>query len=67
MENKKSKIVALAGKITDRVRTELEEAAAGGKKRKFARFALAALSSIPWVGGFLSATAALDAGSAGRS
>ena len=61
MENKKSKIVALAGKITDRVRTELEEAAAGGKKRKFARFALAALSSIPWVGGFLSATAALDA------
>ena len=31
MEITKSKIVALAGKITDRVRTELEEAAAGGK------------------------------------
>ena len=61
MENEKPKIVALAHKITDRIKAELQEAAAGGKKRKFARFTLAALSSIPWVGGFLSATAALDA------
>jgi hypothetical protein len=32
------KIVSLANKITSRIKTELSEAAAGGKKRKFARF-----------------------------
>jgi len=33
----------------------------GEKKRRFERFALAALSSIPWVGGFLSASASASA------
>lgn len=33
----------------------------GKKRRKYSRFVLAALSSIPWVGGFLSASAAMDA------
>src|SRR5713101_3863766 len=31
------------------------------KRKKTGRFVLAALSSIPWVGGFLSASASLDA------
>jgi len=34
---------------------------ATGKRRKADRFVLAALSSIPWVGGLLAATAAIDA------
>lgn len=33
----------------------------GDKKRRLERFALAALSSIPWVGGFLSASASASA------
>ena len=33
----------------------------GERKRRFERFALAALSSIPWVGGFLSASASASA------
>lgn len=61
MKDNKSKIVSLAKEISVHVKAELSEAASGGEKRKFARFTLAALSSIPWVGGFLGATAALDA------
>ena len=39
----------------------IEEVLKGGTKRKRIRFVLAALSSIPWVGGFLSASVAWDA------
>jgi len=42
------------------IRKDLERIAAG-KRKKTERFVLAALSSIPWVGGFLSASASLDA------
>ena len=33
----------------------------GGKGRKYTRFVLAALGSIPWVGGVIAATASLSA------
>ncbi len=33
----------------------------GQRKRKFIRFSVAALGSIPWIGGFLSASAAMNA------
>jgi hypothetical protein len=33
----------------------------GGKSRKYARFVIAALGSIPWVGGFIAASASLSA------
>lgn len=33
----------------------------GGRSHKYARFAVAALSSIPWVGGFIAASASLNA------
>jgi hypothetical protein len=33
-----------------------------GKSHKYARFVVAALSSIPWVGGFIAASASLSAG-----
>jgi hypothetical protein len=36
MVDEKPKILVLANNIADRVKTELEEAATGGKKRKFA-------------------------------
>ncbi len=43
------------------INRELDEHLKGEKRRKTSRFTLAALGSIPWVGGFLSASAALDA------
>ncbi len=42
------------------IRGELEKAGSGRRER-YGRFTLSALSSIPWVGGFLSAAADLDA------
>ena len=42
------------------IRTQLEKAGSSRRER-YGRFTLSALSSIPWVGGFLSATADLDA------
>jgi hypothetical protein len=33
----------------------------GGKRRKYTRFVIAALSSIPWIGGVIAATASLSA------
>lgn len=41
--------------------TQIEAHLQGQRRRTYSRFTLAALSSIPWVGGFLAATAALDA------
>jgi hypothetical protein len=43
-----------------KIRDELEKLTKG-KRKKAERFVLAAMSSIPWVGGFLSASANLDA------
>jgi hypothetical protein len=41
------------------IRTELAATASSKRKRIFQKFALAALGSIPWVGGFLSAAASI--------
>ncbi|MFQ5697104.1 MAG: hypothetical protein ACE5IL_02335, partial [Myxococcota bacterium] len=41
------------------IRDELAKATPSDRKRIIEKFALAALGSIPWVGGFLSAAAAL--------
>ena len=40
---------------------ELMEKLGGSKRKKYARFAVAALSSIPWIGGVISAAASLSA------
>lgn len=40
---------------------DLIEKLGGGKGKKYARFVVAALSSIPWIGGVLSAVASLSA------
>ena len=48
-------------KAVEKVKNEIDRILQGEKRRKYSRFVLAALGSIPWVGGFLGATAALDA------
>jgi hypothetical protein len=54
-------IVLGSGDLEKRVRSELEVSLGAERQRRFRRFLLAAMGSIPWVGGFLSATAALEA------
>jgi hypothetical protein len=44
--------------IVERLRSELEKTKPSRKRRAIEKFFLAALGSIPWVGGFLSAAAA---------
>ncbi|MGH8494217.1 MAG: hypothetical protein ACRERR_14090 [Moraxellaceae bacterium] len=46
-----------SGDVIDGIRTELEQLNPDLKQRALEKFALAALGSIPWVGGFLSAAA----------
>jgi hypothetical protein len=43
------------------VQDELAEGLHGGRNKKYIRFAVAALSSIPWIGGLLAALASLNA------
>ena len=45
--------------VVCQVQAELDEALKGEARKKYSRFVLAALGSIPWVGGFLAATAAI--------
>lgn len=39
----------------------LAQSLGGGRRKKYVRFFVAALSSIPWVGGLFSASASLNA------
>src|ERR1700675_134649 len=53
-------------KITEAVRIEptqeeLVRRLSQGKNRKYVRFLIAALGSIPWIGGFIAASASLTA------
>lgn len=43
------------------IHTDLVEALQNGQKRKYVRFVVAALSSLPWVGGVMSAASSLSA------
>ena len=54
-------IVIGSGAIEGEVRRELDRHLGAGRQRRYHRFLLAALGSIPWVGGFIAATAALGA------
>jgi hypothetical protein len=49
----------------DRIRTQLERLNPNTKRRILEKFALAALGSIPWVGGFISALASMKTEEAG--
>jgi len=48
-----------SGDVVEEIKKELEASAPSKKKRIFEKFALAALGSIPWVGGFISAAVSL--------
>ena len=52
-------IILKEDKLVEFIRTELTNAAPSTRKRIFEKFALAALGSIPWVGGFISAAVSL--------
>ncbi len=45
----------------DIIGEKLQSQLKGEKRRRYSRFTLAALGSIPWIGGFLSASAAMNA------
>jgi hypothetical protein len=64
-EGDPSSSVVRASSDVDRLRVELEKLNPGIKRRILEKFALAALGSIPWVGGFISALASVKAEEAG--
>jgi hypothetical protein len=49
------------GDVGERVRRELDAPLGAERQRKYRRFVLAAMGSIPWVGSFIAAGAAVDA------
>lgn len=60
--SEESKITkASQSEMVKTVGEQIEEALGSEKRRQFGRFALAALGSIPWIGGFLGASAAYSA------
>ena len=54
-------IVIGRGDLEERVRQELDRSLGGDRQRRYHRFLMAALGSVPWVGGFIAAAAALSA------
>jgi hypothetical protein len=50
-----------SGEVEDRVRRELDQPLGAERQRKYRRFVLAAMGSIPWVGSFIAAGAAAEA------
>ena len=60
MNESSNNLVSTDNEIIERVRSSLDACLKGDKRQKYSRFVLAALGSIPWVGGLLAATAALD-------
>ena len=59
--NDENKSITSSGSndVVEEIKKELESSAPSKKKRIFEKFALAALGSIPWVGGFISAAVSL--------
>lgn len=55
MQNDESHINENSGQTVEEIRAELTQLNPSIKKRAMEKFALAALGSIPWVGGFISA------------
>jgi hypothetical protein len=49
-----------SGEISERVRRELDHPLGAERQRKYRRFVLAAMGSIPWVGSFIAAAAAAE-------
>ncbi|KVG31170.1 hypothetical protein [Burkholderia diffusa] len=64
-EGDPSNPIVATGSAVDHIRTELEKLNPSTKRRILEKFALAALGSIPWVGGFISALASVKTDEAG--
>jgi hypothetical protein len=60
-EEKGTELTPTDNEVTEKIQRDLAEAMGGGDRKKYSRFVLAALGSIPWVGGFLAASSAIDA------
>lgn len=60
-EEKGTDLTVTNNEVAEKIQKELAEAMGGGGRKKYSRFVLAALGSIPWVGGFLAASSAIDA------
>lgn len=48
------------GGLEEGIRRELDRSLGGDRQRRYHRFLMAALGSVPWVGGFIAAAAALS-------
>ena len=48
------------GDLEEKIRRELDRSLGGDRQRRYHRFLMAALGSVPWVGGFIAAAAALS-------
>lgn len=46
--------------LEERIKRELQHPLGSERQRRFRRFLLAALGSVPWVGGFIAASAAFE-------
>jgi hypothetical protein len=60
IEDDSAKIIS-KDEIADKIQDKLAPILKGDGKRKYVRFIMAALGSIPWVGSFIGAAAALEA------
>ncbi len=53
-------VVLGPGGLEESIRRELDRSLGGDRQRRYHRFLMAALGSVPWVGGFIAAAAALS-------
>jgi len=60
-DQREQKIAISEAELTEPSREELVRRLSQGKNRKYVRFLVAALGSIPWIGGFIAASASLTA------
>ncbi len=61
MDKNPKKLATVRNELISEHQDALVNSLGGGKSKKYVRFILAALSSIPWVGGFLGAAASFTA------
>jgi hypothetical protein len=61
VQDDKNELKITEAELIEPSQEALVQRLAGGKNRKYARFLIAALGSIPWIGGFIAASASLTA------
>ena len=61
MHDAESELKITEAELLEPSQESLVQRLSEGKNRKYVRFLVAALSSIPWIGGFIAASASLNA------